>query len=70
MAGLLLKLVVLYLRELQRNNTIICNPITIENIDNENEIEASLKWLQIEYSLALGIKPSKKLMNGKSPPAT
>lgn len=42
-------------------NTIICNPITIENIDDVNEIEASLKWLQIEYSLALGIKSSKKL---------
>lgn len=42
-------------------NTIICPPTAIENYSNEDEFETSLKWLQIEYYLSLGIKTSKSL---------
>ena len=41
--------------------TIICNPIAIENIDSEDNIDEAMKWLQLEYMLSLGIKSSKTL---------
>lgn len=43
-------------------NTIKCNPIVIDDIDDEDAINLSIKWLLIEYSLALGIKASDTLL--------
>lgn len=37
-------------------DTIICDPVVIENIDVERDIEDAMKWLQLEYFLSLGIK--------------
>ena len=42
-------------------NTINCNPIAIENIDDEQSIDDALKWLKLEYLLSLGIKSSEYL---------
>lgn len=42
-------------------NTIICNPVTIERIDSEDDIDNAMKWLQFEYLLSLGIKSSKTM---------
>ena len=42
-------------------NTIICNPVTIERIDSEEDIDNAMKWLQFEYLLSLGIKSSKTM---------
>ncbi|MBE6776336.1 MAG: ATP-binding protein [Ruminococcaceae bacterium] len=42
-------------------DTVICNPVVIEDIEDIDEFDTSIKWLQIEYRLALGVKSSKKL---------
>lgn len=42
-------------------NTIICNPITIEDIDDEDGVSKAMKWLQIEFALSLGISDNAKL---------
>lgn len=42
-------------------NILSCTPIAIEDANNENEVDLSLKWLKIEFCLSLGIKASKIL---------
>ena len=40
---------------------MLCEPVVIENIENESFVDNALKRLQIEYALALGIKSSETL---------
>jgi len=42
-------------------DTVLCIPILFDDIDNENEVEDSIKWLKIEYYLSLGIKVKEEL---------
>lgn len=42
-------------------DTILCSPIVIEDINDEDEVEMATKWLMIEYYLALGIRNSDEL---------
>jgi hypothetical protein len=40
---------------------VICFPVVIENVEDEESINNAIKRLQIEYILALGIKSSELL---------
>jgi len=40
---------------------ILCNPITIEDISDDDIIENAIKWLHIEYFLSLGIRENDDL---------
>ena len=42
-------------------NTVICNPIIIQDISVDNDVERSIKLLTIEYALAIGVKYSETL---------
>lgn len=42
-------------------DTVLCVPISINDIDNETEVDNSIKWLKIEYYLSLGIKANDEL---------
>lgn len=42
-------------------DTVVCVPISINNLDNDDEVDTAIKWLRIEYYLSLGIKVNKEL---------
>jgi hypothetical protein len=43
-------------------NVVVCNPVCIENIEDEDASEWLLKKLYIEYLLSIGVKRNEKLM--------
>lgn len=42
-------------------NLLLCNPVVLERMDEENDINKSIKKLQVEYMLSLGIKNNDSL---------
>ncbi len=42
-------------------NTIICHPIVVDNIHEDDAVELSMKMLQIEFLLSLGVKSNSTL---------
>lgn len=41
--------------------SILCNPVVVEDLENETTVDIAIKRLQIEFYLALGIRRSKEL---------
>ena len=41
-------------------NTILCNPIIIEDMTDKEDVKTALKWLKMEYFLSLGINDGKE----------
>lgn len=41
-------------------NTILCNPIIIEDMTDKEGVKTALKWLNLEYFLSLGINDGKE----------
>lgn len=42
-------------------DSILCNPVVIEDLENEDSVDIAIKRLQIEFYLALGIRRSEEL---------